>query len=79
MEIRRFLRLREQILAKVCENGEAVSIKKDPALSCLNFADLAQYQDELSSMVSWCFTIFKMLKEVTAFAVVRLNSVFCTE
>lgn len=50
MEIRRFLRLREQILANVCENGEAVSIKKeDPVLSFLNFADLAQYQDELSS------------------------------
>lgn len=44
MEIRRFLRLREQILAKACENGEAVSIKKEePVLSFLNFADLAQY------------------------------------
>ena len=51
MEIRRFLRLREQILAKPCGNGEAVSIKKDPVLSFLNFADFAQYQDELSSDV----------------------------
>ena len=49
MEIRQFLRLREQILANACENSEAVCIKKDPVLSFLNFADLAQYQDELSS------------------------------
>lgn len=48
MEIRRFLRLSDNIFANVCENGESVP-KKEPVLSFLNFADLAQYEEKVAS------------------------------
>lgn len=46
MEIRRFLRLKEQIFAtNACD--EAVPNKDEPILSFLNFADLPRYEKEM--------------------------------
>lgn len=49
MEIRRFLRLSDNIFANVCENGESVPKKEEPVLSFLNFADLVQYEEKVAS------------------------------